>query len=233
MQNLFSNPILWVTLTLLSFYIAQQVYQKWKWAILNPVLLSITALIAILWIFNVDYSVYNEGGRWISFLLGPAVVALGVPLYQQLQTIRKKGKSILVSIGVGSLVGILCASGSAALVGASKVIILSIAPRSVTTPIAIGISEKIGGIPSLTAAFVVATGVLGAVIGPLILNLAKIKSRSARGLALGAASHGIGTARALEEGELEGASAGLAICLMGIATALFTPFLTKWIVSLI
>jgi len=229
MEGIVTSRVFFVALTLGCYALAQHLYQRKKWAILNPVLVSIVALISILHALQIKYSTYNEGAQFISFLLGPAVVALGVPLYLQLETIRKKGVSILMSILAGSIVGVVSGAGMSILMGGSKSIILSIAPRSVTTPIAIGISEKIGGIQSLTAAFVVATGVLGAVIGPMVLKWAHIRSRSAVGLALGAASHGIGTARALEEGELEGASAGLAIGLMGIGTAILTPLLIKWL----
>jgi predicted murein hydrolase (TIGR00659 family) len=155
------------------------------------------------------------------------VVALGVPLYLRLEEIKRRGKAILISILLGSVVGVISAAGIAATLGASKEVISSLAPKSVTTPIAMGIAEKLGGIPPLTAAIVIATGILGAVLGPSFLKILKIKSATAFGLAMGAASHGIGTARAVEEGEVQGAISGLALCLNGIFTAILTPFLIK------
>jgi len=228
MRQIVTSPIFFVTVTILCFAVAQHLYQRLKWPILNPVLVSIVLLIGLLQTLQISYPTYQQGGQLISFLLGPAVVALGVPLYLQLETLRQRRVSLFLSILAGSLVGIGSGIGMVLLMGGSETILLSIAPRSVTTPIAIGIAKKIGGIESLTAAFVVSTGILGAVFGPLVLRLIGIRSRSAIGLALGAASHGIGTARALEEGELEGASAGLAIGLMGIGTSILTPLLIQW-----
>ncbi|UOD34638.1 LrgB family protein [Deferribacteraceae bacterium V6Fe1] len=225
MKELISSPIFAITITFMVFYFSTMLYNKFKFILLNPVLLSITSLIAILKLINLDYQTYFSGAKIISFFLGPSVVALGVPLYLQFEEIKKRGVSIIISIVVGSLVGIFSAALTAKLLGASKTVVASIAPKSVTTPIAMGIAEKIGGIPSLTAAIVIATGVLGAVIGPAFLKITGIKNKVAIGLAIGSASHGIGTARAFEEGELEGASSSLAICLNGIATAIFTPII--------
>ncbi|MBZ4659329.1 MAG: LrgB family protein [Desulfacinum sp.] len=228
-----SSKVFAVFITFLAFYGAQRIYLRFRRFWLNPVLLSIVSLIAFLKATGLPYPTYFEGGRIISFFLGPSVVALGVPLYLQLEEIRKRGRAIGVSMAVASVVGVGSAAGTAALLGASDPVIFSMAPKSVTTPIAMGISEKIGGIPSLTAAIVIATGVLGAVIGPGVLRLCRIRSRVAFGLAMGAASHGIGTARAVEEGEVEGASGGLAICLNGIATAVVTPVLVKLLLMLV
>lgn len=190
-------------------------------------MVAILVLMAFLTVSGIRYEDYFQGGRVISFFLGPSVVALGVPLYVQLEEIRKRGRAILVSTAVAAVVGVLSAAGTAALLGASAPVVASLAPKSVTTPIAMGIAEKIGGIPSLTAAIVIATGILGAVIGPGVLRLCGVRHPVAFGLAMGAASHGIGTARAVEEGEVQGAAGGLAICLNGIATALMTPLLMK------
>lgn len=225
MNHLIKSPLFAVALTLLVYHLAQWLYRRRQFFLFNPVLVAITAIIVILKAVQVDYPTYNQGGRLISFFLGPAVVALGLPLYHQLAEIRKRGAAILASIACGSLVGIVSAAWTARLLGASPVVTASLAPKSVTTPIAIGIAEKIGGVTPLTAALVIATGVLGAVVGPVFLKRIGIRSKTAFGLALGAASHGIGTARAMEEGELEGASAGLAIGLNGLATAILAPLL--------
>jgi len=225
MKELISSPIFAIMITFMVFYFSTMLYNKFKFILFNPVLLSIASLIAILKMINLDYQTYFSGAKIISFFLGPSVVALGVPLYLQFEEIKKRGISIIISIIVGSIIGVFFAALTAKLLGASKAVVASIAPKSVTTPIAMGIAEKIGGIPSLTASIVIATGVLGAVIGPAFLKIIGIKNKIAIGLAIGSASHGIGTARAFEEGELEGASSSLAICLNGIATAIFTPII--------
>ncbi|MCB2186718.1 MAG: LrgB family protein [Deltaproteobacteria bacterium] len=240
MSPLLSNPLLTgpvfsVALTLLVFQLARALYTRLGWFILNPVLVSIVTLIALLKLLGLDYQTYHQGGRLISFFLGPAVVALGLPLYQQLPTIQERGRSILFSILVGSVVGVTTAGLTALLLGAPPQVVASLAPKSITTPMAMGVAQTLGGIPPLTAALVVAAGVLGAVLGPPFLRLCRVTGDTAFGLAMGAAAHGIGTARALEEGELAGATSGLAICLNGLATALVTPPLMKlfyWLVSL-
>ncbi|MEJ5300603.1 MAG: LrgB family protein [Thermodesulforhabdaceae bacterium] len=216
-----------IFITVAVFFLSQKIYLRFKYFWLNPVMISIIFLMIYIKLTGIPYSTYFEGGKIISFFLGPSVVALGVPLYLQLEEIRKRGISILVSILVGSISGIINAAGLAFFMGGSREVIVSIVPKSVTTPIAMGISEKLGGIPSLTAAIVIATGILGAVMGPVFLRLLKVKNGVPFGLAMGAASHGIGTSRAIEEGEIEGATGGLAICLNGVATAILTPIFIK------
>jgi len=232
MAEILTSKVFSITLTLLVFFCAQKIYGRWKYALLNPVLLSILALMAFLKVSQVKYDQYFQGGQIISFFLGPAVVALGVPLYLHLEEIKRRGKAILISVIAGSAVGILAAAGIAGLLGASREVVVSIAPKSATTPIAMGIVEKLGGLPPLTAAIVIATGILGAVAGPWFLKLLGINSPTAFGLAMGTASHGIGTARAVEEGEVQGALSGLALCLNGIFTAILTPVLLKVLLKL-
>jgi predicted murein hydrolase (TIGR00659 family) len=231
MTDIFKSPLFFVTLTLFSFYFFGLLYKKYSYFFFNPLITSITFIIILLKLMNVDYQTYNEGGKMLSFLLGPSVVALGIPLYTQFSEIKKRGKSLLITIVSGSFVGIISAALSVRLMGASDTLTATMAPKSVTTPIAMSIAENIGGIPSLTAAMVVFTGITGAVAGPAFLRLIGVTSKTAFGLAMGSASHGIGTARAAEEGELEGAISGLAICLNGIATAIITPFLIKLIIK--
>lgn len=204
-------------------------YKKTRLSLLHPVWLSIVLIISFLSIFKIDFPVFQEGSRLIDFMLGPCVVALGYQLYEQVQHIRKNWWSMFASLTIGSFIGIVSVSLIARWMGANEIIISSLEPKSVTTPIAIGISSQLGGLPSLTAVVVVAVGIFGSVVGPLVLNILGIDSKIARGLALGAASHGIGTARALEMGAIEGAISGLAIGLMGIITALWIPII-HWIV---
>lgn len=225
MRELLASPLGAVTLTIGVYALAGYVYRRVGWSILNPILLTIVVLIGSLLAFDVEYATYDEGGRLLSFFLGPAVVALGVPLAERWDEIRRQGRAILISITSGAVVGVLAGAGTALLLGASADVVLSVAPRSVTTPIAIGIAEKLGGLPPLTAAFVIASGVLGAIAGPAVLRVLGVRSRTAVGLAMGASAHGIGTARAMEEGPTEGAASGLAIGLCGVATAVLAPVL--------
>lgn len=224
-NELLQNPLFGIGLTLSAYALAQKVYQRTGAILSNPVFTSIVAIILLLLAFDLPYATYLKGGQYILFLLGPAVVALAVPLYTRRQEILAKKAPILVGIAVGAVTSIVTATGLAWLLGGSTDVILSLAPKSVTTPIAIGIVEKIGGIAPLTAAIVVLTGCLGAICGPEFCRLIGIRDPAAMGLAIGTASHGIGTARMLEVDRLGGAVAGLAIGLNGLMTALLLPFL--------
>lgn len=214
-----------VAATVLAYAGAKRVYARAGNPLLNPLLVAVVALIAVLKATGTEYAAYDRGGRLVSFWLGPAVVALGLPLYLQMDEIARRGRAMLVSIVAGSVTGIVSGTGVALVLHAPRRIVLSVAPRSVTTPIAMGVAQALGGIPPLTAVLVITTGVLGAVAGPAVLRIARIRSRTAWGLAIGSAAHGIGTARAVEEGEVEGAASGLAIGLMGLATALLAPLI--------
>ena len=217
----------------LAVYAAARWFQRRTGSVLlHPVLVSIVVLIAALKAMGIEYEDYDRGGRVLTFLLGPAVVALGLPLFRQMEEIGRRRKAVLTTLLVGSAVGALTATVAAALLGASDEVIRSLIPRSVTTPIAIGIADRVGGLPALSAAVSILTGVLGAVIGPPLLRAMGVRSRTAFGLALGAAAHGVGTARAAEEGDAETASAGLAIGLMGALTALIAPLVVMLLVGL-
>ncbi len=187
---------------------------------INALILAILLVVAALHLLGIDYQSYKEGSKFISFLLGPSVVALGYMLHKQVALIRQHLVSILVSIFIGAVINILVINAIFSLFDVDKTLIYSIQPKSVTTAIAISLSEQNGGIASLTAIITVFTGILGSVIGPPLLNVFKITSPVARGLSMGASAHGIGTARAIELGAKEGAIAGLAIGLMGIATSI-------------
>ena len=224
MRHILESPLFSVTITIFIYYITQRIYLKFKFFLFNPLFITITSLIFILKFLNIEYTTYFKGGRIIDFFLAPSVVALGLPLYREFEKVKKNLKAIMLSIITGSVTGIFSAGLTAKLLGASTPIVYSMIPKSVTTPIAMEISRKIGGIPSLTAAIVIAVGVFGAVVGPSWLRLIGIKSKLAFGLAMGAAAHGGGTAKAMEEGELQGAMSGLGLCLNGIVTAILTPF---------
>jgi predicted murein hydrolase (TIGR00659 family) len=219
--------VLSVAATLVVFALARALYRKTRFFLLHPVLLSVAALIAALRLARVPYETYMQGGQLIHFFLAPAVVALGLPLYRELERLGRASLPILASTAAGSLVGVLSAVLPAGLLGASPALLATLAPKSITTPIAIGVSEVLGGLPPLTAAVVIATGILGAVLGPPFLRAIGVRSPTAFGLAMGAASHGIGTARAMEEGRLSGAASGLALGLNGALTALAAPWLLR------
>lgn len=221
-----ATPLLWLTITLLIYQTGTWIFRRFGCnPLLNPVLTSVIALVIFLELSNTDYQTYFQGARFIHFLLGPATVALAIPLYRELPTIRKAFSPVMITLIIGSLTAIASAVGIAWWLGGERVLLLSLAPKSVTTPIAMGISEKIGGLPSLTAVSVVLTGITGAVLGDLVLRHLKVRDEMARGMALGVASHGIGTAHALQTSQVGGAFAALAMALNGLFTALLLPFL--------
>lgn len=219
-----ANPLLHLTLTLVAFQIGAFLYQRGKLnPLLNPVLISVILLVAILTLTDTPYSSYFEGAQFVHFLLGPATVALAIPLYRQFDKVRRSALAILVSLLAGSATAAASAVAIGWLLGASKDALIAMAPKSVTAPVAMGITEQLGGLPSLTAVLVIITGITGAMLGPKVLNLLGIKDWSARGLAIGTASHGIGTARAMQVNETAGAFSGLAMGLNALATALLLP----------
>lgn len=225
MSGFFDLPLFSITLTLGVYLLAQILYRRSGSLLLNPVAVTIAIIIATLVLADIPYASYQKGGDILLFLLGPSVVALGAPLYARREEIIARRRAIAAAIGIGGVVSTLSACSIAWILGASDAVIRSFAPKSVTTPIAIGIAEQIGGIAPLTAAVVVLTGCLGAILGPEFCRWIGLRSPVAIGLALGTASHGIGTARMLEIDRLGGAVAGLAIGLNGIYTTLLVPLL--------
>jgi predicted murein hydrolase (TIGR00659 family) len=214
---------LWLGVTVLVYLGARALYGRTRLALFNPALLTIAAVIAILAVAHVPYAAYEQGGRLLSFWLGPAVVALGLPLALQLSTVRRNATGIAVGLLAGALVGIAVAVGVAALLGASSAVVRSLAPRSATTPIAVAVTARLGGIPALSAVVSIVSGAIGGFVGVPLLRATGVRSRLATGLALGAAAHGLGTARAADEGDVEGASAGMAMGATGVLTALLAP----------
>lgn len=223
-----ATPLLHLTMTLLAYRAGLALYQKsGQNTLLNPVLLAILIIVSLLTLTGTRYDAYFAGAQFVHFLLGPATVALALPLYRQVQRLRELGGAVFVSIVSGSLVAAGSAVGIGWLLGATRESLLSLAPKSVTAPVAMGITEQLGGLPSLTAVLVILTGILGAMFGPIVLNLIGIKDWATRGLALGTASHGIATARALQVNEVAGAFAGLAMGLNALATAILLPLLWR------
>ena len=222
-----------VGLTLSVWELASRLHARSRSPWLNPVLISITTIIIALSVSGVSYADYHKGGHLVSFFLGPAVVALAVPLVRLIDKVRANLRAIVVSVCVGSLTGMVSAVGLALLLGGSQTLALSLAPKSVTTPIAIGVAEHIGGAPPLTAALVILTGILGAVAGPQLLRAVGVRSPFAWGLALGTAAHGIGTARAVADDPEAGATSGIGMALNGIITAFTLPYLVPPLLRLI
>ena len=226
-MELLSNNIVLLALTFGVYYGARQL-QKWTgWVVLNPILVTIAVLIVFLKLTAISYDTYQEGGHYIDFWLKPAIVALGVPLYQHLGQIRRQFVPIIVSQLVGCLVGLVSVVLIARWMGASREVIISLAPKSVTTPIAMEVCSAAGGIPSLTAAIVVCVGLLGAVFGFKMLEVWHVRNPYSQGLGLGAASHAVGTSRAMEKGDTHGAYASLGLILNGVLTALLTPYVLR------
>ena len=221
------NKYLLLALTFGAFALFKELQRRTGWVLLNPILLTIASLILFLKLTGISYETYQEGGQLIEFWLKPAVVALGVPLYLQLEMIKKQLLPILLSQLVGCLVGIVSVVLVAKFLGATPDVICSLAPKSVTTPIAMEVSNTTGGIPSLTAAVVVLVGLFGAVFGFKILTLGRVKSPIAQGLSMGTASHAIGTSAAMEVSRKYGAYASLGLTLNGILTALLTPAILR------
>lgn len=222
MEILMNMPVM-LLLTFGAYLLGVWVKKKSGLALLHPFLISIPVIIAVLKLTEIPCSFYIESNVLIDFLLGPSVVSLGLLLYDNRDIVLKNCAGILTSVLVGSVVGVASVWVLCRVFGLDEVFLLSLEPKSVTTPIAMDISESLGGNASLTAVSVVLCGFIGAVLGPLVVRLLKIKSPVSRGLGMGCASHGLGTARAIEMGAVEGAVSGLAIALMGIATALIIP----------
>lgn len=221
-----ASPLLGLTLTLVAYLVAMNVYVRARFnPLANPVLIAVALVVAALKITDTPYHVYFEGAQFVHFLLGPATVALALPLYRQWAKLRRTAVPLLGGLIAGSLTAILSAVGVAALFGASHQTIASIAPKSATTPIAMAVADKVGGIPSLTAVLVISTGVFGAVTARWILSLLRVHETEVRGFAIGVASHGIGTARAFQVSEEMGAFAGLGMGLNGVFTAFVVPVL--------
>ncbi len=229
-----TTPLLGLTLTLVAYQLAWWIYQRAnQHPLLNPVLIAVTVLVFVLMLTGTDYDTYFDGAQFVHFLLGPATVALAIPLYAQWQRLRKMLIPLLLTLVVGSLTAALSAVGIAAALGGSRESLMSLAPKSVTTPIAMGIAESLGGLPSLTAVLVIITGIFGAVTAKYVYQVLRIEDHAVRGFAIGIASHGIGTARAFQVSEQAGAFAALAMGLNALVTALLLPLVLPWLSGLL
>ena len=221
-----SSPLLWLTLTLIAYQGAYALYRRSDFnPLLNPVALAIVVIVTTLKLTDTPYPLYFDGAQFVHFLLGPAVVALAIPLYAQLEHLKRDALAIVAALLAGAVTAVASAIGVAWALGASETTLRSLVPKSITAPIAMGISEKLGGAPSLTAVLVIATGIVGAISAKYILNALKISDHAVRGFSVGVAAHGIGTARAFQVSEQAGAFAGLAMGLHGLIAAIGMPLL--------
>ena len=229
MKEIFANQYIILALTFGVFYCARQLQQRTGWILLNPIFVAIVVIIGYLKLTKVPFAVYRENAQLIEFWLKPAVVALGVPLYMQFKAIQRLWFPLIVAQFIGSCVGIVSAVLVAKVFGASDVVVISMAGKSVTTPIAMEVTSSLGGIPALTAAVVVITGVLGAILGFKTLSYGHVHSPIAQGLSMGSATHAVGAATAMGHSPKYGAFASLGIILNGIFTSLITPTVLRLI----
>ena len=223
-----ARPLFWIVVTMIAFLVATWINRKaGGTALLHPVFVSMLMIIGLLILTKTDYNTYFEGAQFIHFLLGPATVALAVPLYDHLARIRRLLLPILVTCITGSVFAAATALAVGIAMDGDSRLLLSLAPKSVTSPIAIGISEQIGGYPSLSAGLALLTGIIGCLAAPLVFKLLKLKSETAMGFSLGLSAHGFGTAYAMQTSALAGAFAGLAMGLTGVFSSLLIPLLVK------
>jgi predicted murein hydrolase (TIGR00659 family) len=220
------TPLFGIMLTIVVYVISLTLHRKWKF--IHPLLLTSVLLIAFLLITTIPYEDYAPGGDLIKLLLGPATVALGVPFYKYYQHYRKSAPAIVISVTIGSITGIIVASFIVWLMGSDYELIMSMLPKSTTTPIALELARQLDGKPELAAVFAVLTGLIGSVLGPRILRIVGIRAGLPLGIAIGTSSHGIGTARIIRESEYAGGASGLAMALTGIITSILVIPLVWW-----
>ena len=223
MNIIIENMFFGIVISLIAFELGKIIYNKTKLPIFNPLLTSIIIVIVILKIFNIDFELYNKGGQFINMFLGPATVILAVPLYKQLLLLKKNFVPIIIGISIGSVVSVISVILLSTVFNLDKEIIISLIPKSVTTPIGVEISNSLGGITGITVMAVILTGITGAIIAPTVCKIFKINNPVARGIGIGTASHAVGTSKALEIGETEGAMSSLSIGIAGLITVVVAP----------
>jgi predicted murein hydrolase (TIGR00659 family) len=220
------GPLLWLTATLAAYAVGDACFRaSGRRPFVNPVLIAVLLLAALLWLSGTPYQTYFEGAQFVHFLLGPATVALALPLWDNLGHVRRAALPMLAALLAGSTVAVVSALGLAVAFGVDGEVLASIAPKSATAPVALGISDRLGGSPTLTAVLVILTGIIGAIFATPLLNALRIRDWRARGFATGVAAHGIGTARAFQVHPTAGAFAGLGMGLNAVLTAFLAPLL--------
>lgn len=225
MKEIVTSPVFGVLISIIAYEIGALIKQKFKLSIFNPLLISIILLVVFLMKFNIKYDDYNNGGQVISFFLAPATVALALPLYKKFSLFKKNALPIIVGILCGSISGMICVIVLSKLFGFSSKLTKSLMPKSITTPIGMALAKQLGGISSIAVVAIIITGILGSIIGPFLYKILKINDKVAMGIAMGSSSHAVGTAKALEIGEAEGAMSSLTIAISGITTVIIAPIL--------
>ena len=221
MNNFLQNSVFFgVFISIITYEIGVLIKKKLKIAIFNPLLISMALIIIFLLIFHVDYDTYESGAKYLSYFLTPATVALAVPLYEQIEPLKKNWKAILAGIFAGAMTSALCVLVLSLIFKLSHKQYVTLLPKSITTAIGMGVSEELGGYVTITVAVIVVTGVLGNILGEFVCKIFRITEPISKGLALGASSHAIGTAKAMELGEVEGAMSSLAIAVAGVLTVI-------------
>ncbi|WP_040193813.1 LrgB family protein [Clostridium culturomicium] len=221
MNNLISDSaVIGVILSIMGYELGLYLKKKFNYAILNPLLISIIFVMIFLVVFKVDYESYNISAKYLSYLLTPATVCLAVPLYEQLQLLKENFVAIMVGIFSGVLTSMASVWGLAMVFNLSHEQYVTLLPKSITTAIGIGLSEELGGMVTITVAVIIITGILGNIIAEFICRIFKIRSSIAKGIAIGTSAHAIGTARAMEMGEVEGAMSSLSIAVSGLCTTI-------------
>ncbi len=226
-MELVNHPLFGVMLTLVSFEIGKKIYQRCRVALFNPMLIAVILIITTLLLFDIPVASYEKGGDILSFFLGPVTVVLAFPLYRQLSLLKENLFPILIGIFVGVITAIVSVLFLGKLMGLDDIVLLSMAPKSITTPIGIELSKSVGGIQAITILGIVVTGITGAIVAPFLCDIFRIRNKVARGVAIGVSSHAVGTSKAIEMGEVEGAMSGLAISLAGVITIVVLPILLK------
>lgn len=219
-----------VVVSIGAYLIGIKLKERWNYPLINPLLVGVIFIIIILTVFDISYDTYNQGAQYITFLLTPTTICLAVPLYKQLVLLQKHLKAVLVSILCGCLAHVISLIGLSVFLNLEEVLIRSLLSKSVTTPIAVSVAEEVGGISSITILGVMIAGMLGAVVGPPLLKLCGIIEPIAQGLAIGTASHALGTSRIVEEGEIQGAMSSLAIVVAGLLTVIIIPITVEYLV---
>lgn len=223
MSAITSNIFFSIVLSLIAFEIGLAIYKKTNIPLFNPLLIAIIIVICFLTVFHIDFNTYDSGAKFINMFLGPATVVLAVPLYKQIELLKKNAIAIFIGIFFGTLIGIFSIILLSHSLGLNLSMIVSLIPKSVTTPIGIAISKEFNGIVPVTVLAIILSGIIGAIIGPTICRIFKITNRIAIGISLGTASHAVGTTKALELGETEGAMSSLSIGIAGMMTVFIAP----------
>lgn len=228
-EMLCNSTFLGVMISILTYELGRLLKKKFKLAIFNPVLISIISVILLLLFFDVDYTSYNEGAKYLSYLLTPATVCLAIPLYEQLELLRENAKAIIIGLVSGVITSLVCVLALSLLFHLDHQAYVTLLPKSITTAIGMGVSEEMGGMVTITVAVIIITGVLGNMIAESICKIFRIEEPIAKGIAIGSSAHAIGTAKALEMGEIEGAMSSLSIVVAGLLTVIGASIFSNFI----